>query len=143
MEVTTDPYDYSTESLLYAKAREVAELREREAQPVVDALPSLRDFAKRYREEYVDDDFAPTTRRDRASALREDGPLVAYFGDVKLDAITSETLHEWWYTEIKRRGLARRTGRGYVDVLSSVLRFARARGVLIEDGSAQSRPALP
>lgn len=85
--------------------------------------------------------LAPTTKRDRECTLREDGPLLAYFGDAKLDAITPAAIREWWGREIVGRKAAdgtvapfkTTTGRADVNVLASVLGYARDLGLLKED----------
>jgi len=120
---------FSCETAEWAEAAAIRDryeerLLERKAQQLSATLPSLRDFAVRYLAEDTGH-LAPTTKGDRESALREDGPLLGYFGDTRLEAITSPALREWWGREIQRRGFTLRTGRGYVDVLSAVLGFAR------------------
>ena len=49
-------------------------------------VPTFREFAKRYLNEDTAH-LAPTTRKDRDSYLRKDGPLVGFFGEQRLDAI--------------------------------------------------------
>jgi integrase len=87
-------------------------------------VPTFRDFAKRYVEEDTSH-LAPTTRKDRGSYLREDGPLLGFFGAQRLDAIGVPELRAWWNQEVvaaTRR--TTRTGRAYLDVLSAVLGYA-------------------
>ena len=87
-------------------------------------VPTFREFAKRYLEEDTGH-LAPTTRKDRDSYLREDGPLVGFFGTQRLDAIGVPELRAWWNQEViaaPRR--TTRTGRAYLDVLSAVLGYA-------------------
>jgi hypothetical protein len=104
------------------------------------ALPSLRTFAQRYLDEDTSH-LAPSTKQDRESSLREGGPLLGYFGDAKLDAITSAALREWWSQEIvghrgadgKPAPLSTRTGCAFVDVLATVLGYARDLGRLTDN----------
>src|SRR5258705_7434165 len=97
------------------------------------AMPTLRDFVKRYLESDVAH-LAETTRSDRASYLREKGPLVVHLGDARLDEIDAPALREWWakvvdtpYKDasghVRKRGTS--TGRHYLNVLAAVLDYAR------------------
>jgi integrase len=87
-------------------------------------VPTFNDFAERYLEEDTAH-LAPTTRKDRDSYLREDGPLVGFFGTQRLDAIGVPELRAWWNQEvIAASGRTTRTGRAYLDVLSAVLGYA-------------------
>ena len=65
--------------------------------------------------------------------LREGGPLLGHLGELTLDAITPPVLREWWAKAITTHGLSTKTGRAYVDVLSSVLGYARDLGLVTED----------
>ena len=87
-------------------------------------VPRLAEFAKRYLEEDTAH-LAPTTRKDRPSYLREDGPLVGFFGERQIDEIGVPELRAWWNQEVlaaERRSV--RTGRAYLDVLSAVFGYA-------------------
>ena len=86
-------------------------------------IPKFETFTQRYLDEDTSH-LAPTTRKDRRSYLREDGPLLGYFGQRKLDNIYPALLREWWNQEVLRAGRSTRTGRAYLDVLSSVLAYA-------------------
>ena len=66
---------------LYEKRRGIAD----RAVPLVE-LPRFAAFSERYREEDTSH-LAKTTRRDRDSYLRPEGPLLGFFGDFALDAI--------------------------------------------------------
>ncbi len=108
--------------------------KQREVEQAQAPLPSLREFMKRYvAEDLTYHDLAPSSKRDRKSVLREDGPLLKHLGDLQLDAITAPVLREWWAKEVIARNLQTRTGRGYVDALSSVLFHARDLGLPVGD----------
>ncbi len=62
-------------------------------------VPTFSAFAQRYLGEDTQH-LAATTRSDRNSYLREDGPLHSYFGGRRLDEITVPMLREWWNAEI-------------------------------------------
>ena len=89
----------------------------------------MADFVERYLAQAAGD-LPATTLRDRRSYLRDDGPLLRYFGERKLDEITAPMLRAWWGAEIQARGLSAKTGRGYLDTLSSVLGYARDLGLV-------------
>ena len=92
-------------------------------------MPTLADFARRYLDEDTSH-LAATTQRDRQSQLRADGPLLGFMGARKLDEITAPMLREWWSAEIVGRGLSAKTGRAYLDVLASILGYARDLGLI-------------
>jgi integrase len=93
-------------------------------------IPKFREFAERYLAEDTSH-LAETTRSDRHSYLRERGPLLAFFRDRPLDEIDAPLIREWWNQEILgSSSRAERTGRAYLDVLSSVLGYAQDLGVL-------------
>jgi integrase len=89
----------------------------------VGQIPKFGEFAQRYLEEDTAH-LASTTRKDRRSYLREDGPLLGFFGQRKLNDIFPALLREWWNQEVIVAGRSTRTGRAYLDVLSSVLAYA-------------------
>ena len=133
---------FSTEESDWDKAAACRDLyderkRQREAEAAAAAqapLPSLREFVPRYLAgDLTYQKLAPTTKRDRNSVLAEGGPLLKHLGDLRLDAITAPVLREWWAKEVIARGLQTRTGRGYVDALSSVLFHARDLGLPVGD----------
>jgi integrase len=96
--------------------------------------PRLSDFASRYLIEDLGH-LAPTTRSDRASYLRKSGPLIAGLGARKLDEIDPAALRVWWTEYVgEGKGRSTRTGRAYLDVLSSVFGYAEDLG-LIEGGT--------
>ncbi len=94
------------------------------------ATPTFANFAKRYVAEDTEH-LAPSTRSDRTSYLRDNGPL-GFFRDLTLDAIDAPLLRKWWGAEIQGRGLSTKTGRSYVDVLAAVFGYALDLG-LIQD----------
>jgi len=120
--------------------------------PILES-PTLREFAKRYLREDVGH-LAASTRGDRGVYLKArtepdelahgaepvtDGVLMQHLGDVRLDAITAARLREFWvavietpFTDAKggERKRAAGTGRHYINVLGSVLQYARDVGVL-------------
>ncbi len=104
-------------------------------------LPTLEEFAQRYLEEDTAH-LAPTTRKDRRSYLREDGPLIGFFGRRKLDDISPPQLREWWNQEVTRASRSTRTGRAYLDVLSSVLAYAVDLDILEVNPVPQFRETL-
>ena len=85
--------------------------------------PTFAEFARRYLAEDTDH-LAPTTRRERAREVGEDGPLVSFFGALRLDAITKSRIREWWTQEVQGRGRKTKTGRNYLDALAGVLGYA-------------------
>jgi len=92
-------------------------------------VPSFREFADRYLKEDTSH-LAATTQDDRESHLREDGPLMAFFGERKLDEITPPHLREWWNVEILGRGRTVATGRSYLSALAGLLGYAQDLGIL-------------
>ena len=104
-------------------------------------VPLFSDFAERYLTEDTAH-LAPTTQRDRKSYLREDGPLVRFFGPRRLDEVTPPLLREWWNAEIQARGLSTKTGRSYLDVLTGVLGYAQDLGILESNPVGEFRQTL-
>jgi integrase len=138
--------------------------------PTVELLPTLREFAKRYLKEDTRH-LASSTRSDRHVYLRArreptDEPLplskrhtpagdalvMKHFGDLRLDEITAGRLREWWGQVIETpyknaKGVERTrsatTGKRYVDVIGSVLEYARDLGLLTgPDAVAEFRKQL-
>ena len=95
------------------------------------SVPSFGEFAQRYLEEDTSH-LAPTTRRDRHSYLREDGPL-GFFKNVPIDEIDPPLLLRWWTAEIVPRELSIKTGQAYLDVISSVLGYAQDLGLIADN----------
>jgi len=92
--------------------------------------PRLSAFVTRYLAEDVAH-LAPTTVADRKNRLRESGPILRGFGHLRLDAITAPMLREWWGREIEAsEARGAKTGREYVNTLSSVLQYAEELGLL-------------
>jgi integrase len=102
-----------------------------------EAVPTFADCAARALESMQD--LAPTTQSDRTAMLRPNGPLVSYFGKMRIDTIRRAQLRDWWQTAIvnkdrtsrrmpkngepapaARNGLSPKTGRNYLDALSAV-----------------------
>lgn len=106
-------------------------------------VPRFAPFAARYLEEATGD-LATTTRRDRTSYLRADGPLLSFFGTRALDEITPAVIREWWGTVVTHQTDGRRrrrtvpqlwkaptaTGRRYLDGLEGVLSYAVELGFI-------------
>ena len=88
-----------------------------------EAAPTVRAFAARYLAEDTAH-LSATTRGDRPQYLRENGPLLRFLGDRRLDELTAPMLREWWNVEIVGRGLRAPTGRRYLDVLAALLGYA-------------------
>ncbi len=109
---------------LYEKRKGIAD----RAVPIV-ALPRFEVFSARYLEEDTSH-LAKSTRRDRDSYLRPEGPLLGFFGDFALDAIDPPQIRAWWIEEVERAGRSAKTGRCYLDVLSAVLGFAADLGLI-------------
>src|SRR5262245_24562518 len=72
-------------------------------------VPPFAEFAKRYLKEDTAH-LAETTRRDRPSYLRSDGPAGS-LGTHRLDEIDPPLIRQWWNDEIQGRGLTTKTGR--------------------------------
>jgi len=99
--------------------------------------------------------LAATTRDDRKKILRDDGPLISRFGAFKLDAIRRRDLISWWEDFIKGEGRRRpkratdswtperspRTGKNYLDALSSVFVWAMEREI-VEENPVESLRAI-
>ena len=119
-----------------------------EEQKRIGKVPFLPAEAPRFEEFahlYLNNDtahLAPTTRSDRSSYLRVDGPLMGFFGDLRLDAIDATLLFKWWGAEIESRGLSPKTGRAYLDVLSAILGYAINLGILDASPIAAAREVL-
>ncbi|HTF36645.1 MAG TPA: tyrosine-type recombinase/integrase [Myxococcota bacterium] len=92
-------------------------------------VPRFAEFVPRYLAEGTGH-LAPTTRHDRYSYLSETGPLLSFFGTLRLDAITTPMLHNWWHLHVVSAGRKTGTGKHYVDVLSDILGFAKERGII-------------
>ena len=127
--VNTRTTDWAEAALfrdLYEEKRGV----ERAAQ-YTGAMPTFSEFAERYLAEDTDH-LAATTRSDRPGYLRPDGPLMKHFGNRRLDEITAGMLREWWSLEITATNRSAGTGRHYIDVLASVLGYAKDLGLIEE-----------
>ncbi len=72
--------------------------------------------------------YEHTTKRMRKIELREDGPMLEFFGSHPLSAIGPGLVFEWYETQITQRGRSRKTGRNRLDVLSHVFHSAKLRG---------------
>jgi integrase len=105
-------------------------------------MPRFATFSKRYLDEATED-LAMTTRRDRASYLRKDGPLLTFFGARALDEITPGLIREWWATAMTQTDARRSsqktprrwtapatTARRYLDGLEGVLSYAAELGFI-------------
>jgi integrase len=95
-----------------------------EASQYTGRMPTFKEFSKRYLKEDTAH-LAATTLNDRPSYLRPDGPLMKHFGHRRLDEITSGMLREWWGVEIIGAERTAATGRHYIDVLASILGYAK------------------
>jgi integrase len=91
-------------------------------------VPILEDFIDRYMAEDTAH-LAPTTRSDRRSYLSPKGPLMVAFGKMKLDAISAPLLREWWTLHVTHAGRSSKTGGHYLEVLGSVLGYAKELGM--------------
>jgi integrase len=122
----TDDWDSaSAVARLYEEQKKIGAL-----QFTTVEIPRLAEFAERYLEEDTSH-LASTTRKDRYSYLSKTGPLVSFFGDRPINEIGVPELRSWWNQEVvavKKRSV--RTGRAYLDVLSSVLGYACDLGLL-------------
>ena len=118
MSTRTDDWDQA------ASVRDTYEAKKKLGLLAGDTIetPCFAEFAKRYLKEDTAH-LAPTTRSDRSSYLRTDGPL-GFFGQLKLHDISPALLRTWWGAEIEGKR-STRTGRAYLDVLSSVLAYAQ------------------
>ena len=116
---TTDWAEAALYRGLYEEKRGV-----NEASQHAGAMPTFKAFSKRYLEEDTAH-LATTTRSDRPSYLRPTGPLMKHFGNRRLDEITAGMLREWWSVEIIAAERTAATGRHYIDVLASVLGYAK------------------
>ena len=92
--------------------------------------PRFADAASEYLRLGMDlHGLAGSTREDRRFMLAPGGPLVAEFGDLRLDAIKPERLLAWWESWIVERGRTRKTGRNYLDAIAGVYGYAADRGI--------------
>jgi len=134
---TGDPGEAVTTRDLYEARKGIGRL----PVPIEDA-PRLRAFAARYLREDTAH-LAATTRRDRPYYLAEDGPILAYLGDRRLDEITPALLRQWWAVEIERprrargrsrpgeaRPLGTSAARHYLNTLAAVLAYAQDLGLI-------------
>lgn len=87
------------------------------------AMPTFAEMAASYLKEGCGH-LAPSTMEDRRSVLREGGPLLGAFGPVKLDAIGRRQLREWWASYVESAGVAPKTGRNWLDVISAIYAYA-------------------
>jgi integrase len=94
--------------------------------------PTFESFAKRYTAEDTGH-LADTTRSDRDSYLRLDGPLVGFFGKLPLDEIDTSLIRIWWNQEVFGAQRSPKTGKCYLDVLSAVLGYAVELNLLAEN----------
>jgi integrase len=85
--------------------------------------PTFESFSKRYTDEDTGH-LADTTRSDRDSYLRTDGPLLGFFGKLPLDEIETSLIRIWWNQEVLGAERSPKTGKCYLDVLSAVLGYA-------------------
>ena len=92
-------------------------------------IPKFQEFAKRYLEEDTGH-LASTTRKERARELGADGPLVPYFGSIKLDEISASDIRQWWTLNVQVAKRSTKTGRNYLDSLSGVFAYARDLGII-------------
>jgi integrase len=90
--------------------------------PILEKAPRFRDLAAHYLK--TAKHLADSTREDRESHLGEDGQLVAYFGERRVDEISRGDLLTWWETEIEGRGRATNTGLNYLNSLAGVFGLA-------------------
>jgi hypothetical protein len=86
-------------------------------------VPRFAEFAARYLAEDTAH-LAPSTRSDRSTYLRADGPLIGFFGAKRIDEIDAPTLRAWWNQEVTAAGRSPKTGRCYLDVLGAILGYA-------------------
>lgn len=104
-------------------------------------VPTFADLATRYLEEDTSH-LAATTKRDRESALRENGPLLAFFGPRRMDEITPPLLRDFWSAEVVAKERATQTGRHLVNTLAAVLGFGVDLGLLASSPVATFRESL-
>jgi integrase len=129
-------FKFSTKTSNWDDAASVRDLWESKSNiaatvPLLD-VPTLEDFAKRYLEEDTAH-LAPTTRTDRHSYLSKKGPLIAKLGSVRLAEITVPVLRQWWNEEVTNHApklRSSRTGRAYLDALSSIYGYAMDLGTV-------------
>ena len=86
-------------------------------------VPTFRESAERYLEEDTGH-LAETTLADRRVYLREEGHLLSTFGDLRLDEIGVPQLRLWWNEQVVGAKRSTKTGRGYLDVIASILGYA-------------------
>ena len=80
-------------------------------------------MARRYLTEDVGH-LAATTKVDRESHLKEDGPVLRHLAAKLVDEIAPATLREWWNREISHGGRTDATGQRYLASISGVLGYA-------------------
>ena len=103
---------------------------------------TFREFAKeRYIREEVKN-LARTTQVERVRELRADGPIMKFFGDYRLDEISTDTLTVFWNQAVIGRERTVKTGRNYLDVVSGVLGYAHELKLLSENPVPSYRQIL-
>ncbi len=85
--------------------------------------PAFRELAERYLAEGMGH-LAASTREDREGLLREDGALVVYFGNRRVDELGRRDLVAWWASEIEGAGKSPKTGKNRLDAVAAVLNYA-------------------
>ena len=95
------------------------------------AVPSFGEAAEAVLSELSH--LAATTRDDREAMLAEDGPIVTRFGVMQLDAIRRPDLLDWWGEFVNQGGRSQKTGRNYLDAMSSVFVWAQERELIDEN----------
>ena len=124
---TTDWDEAAAFRDLYEEAKHTGVYPERQPD-----TPTVAEFALRYLREGIDH-LAATTQADHRRELADDRPVSQFFGDVRLDAITSGQLRRFWASHVKAKGLAQSTGDNYVAVLSGLLAHAREENLVERD----------
>ncbi len=97
-----------------------------------DEEVTFGDFAARYLSEATMS-LAGTTRHDREVQLRGGGPILPFFGSLKLSQISVSTLRSWWAAEIAGKRRSVKTGRNLLGAISRVLRYARSLEIIGSD----------
>ena len=109
---------------------------------VIVESPTFKAFAKRYLDEDTHH-LAPTTKAERASLLREDGPLMASFAAKRLDEITPAMLLEWWVREIEANPKrSTKTGCNYLDAVAAVFAYAEDLALVSDPPTGAIRAKL-
>src|SRR5262249_49621914 len=104
-------------------------------------VPTFTGFAKRYLAEDTAH-LAPTTHSDRKSYLRESGPLLDFFGSMRLDEIHPPLIRAWLNEEVQEKGRSIKTGKCYLDVLGALLGYATELHILSESPVPRFRESL-